>query len=99
MEKLRKVITTLEKIESFSETKKNMFLPIRDGIRVAHQTLGMLKTGMENRDGYLEHFEYHLRARMVSKIKEVGCPKSKKLMDEGSQTPPHTTGYVGSRPS
>ena len=86
MEKLRKVVTTLEKIESFSETKKNMFLHTRDGIRVALQTLEMLKTDNENRDGYLEHFEYHLRARMVPKIKEVGSPKSKKVVDEGSQT-------------
>ena len=58
--KLRKVETTLEKMESFWETKKNTFLPIRDGIRVALQTLEMLKTGMENRDGFLEYFEYHL---------------------------------------
>ena len=49
-----------------------MFLPIRDGIRDALQT----------------YFEYHLRARMVSKIKEVGSPKSKEVVDEGSQTLP-----------
>ena len=77
MEKLRKVISTLMKMESFLETKKNMFLSILDGICVSLQTLKMLKTDMENRDGYLEHFEYDLRARMVSKIKEVACPKSK----------------------
>ena len=65
-----------------------MFLPIRDGIRVALQTLEMLDTSMENRDGYLEHFEYHLRARIVSKIKEVGSPKSKEVVDEGIQTLP-----------
>ena len=68
MEKLRKVVTTLEKMESFLEKKKNMFLSIRDGIRVALQTLEMLTTSMENRDRCLQHFEYHLRARMVLKI-------------------------------
>ena len=83
-EKLWKVITTLEKIESFSETKKNTFLPIRDGIRVALQTLEILNAGMENRDGNLKHFEYHLRARIVSKIKEMGSPESKEVVDEGS---------------
>ena len=40
---------------------------------------------MENRDGYFEHFEYHLSARMISKIKEVSSPKSKKVVDEVSQ--------------
>ena len=53
MEKLQKVVTALEKMESFSKTKKNMFLPIRDGIRDALQTLEMLRTGIENRDNYL----------------------------------------------
>ena len=67
MKKLRKVVTTLKKMENFSETKKNMFFPIRDGVRVTVQTLEMLKTGIENRDGY--HFKYHLKARMVLKIK------------------------------
>ena len=71
-------------MESFSETNKNMFLPIGDGIHVALQALEMLKMGMENRDGYLEHFEYHLRARIVSKIKELGSPKSKEVVDKGS---------------
>ena len=88
MEKLRKMVTTLEKMESFSETKKNMFLPIRDGMRVALQTMEMLKTSMENRVGYLKHFEYHFRVRMVSKIKEAGSPKSKEVVDEDSQTLP-----------
>ena len=84
MEKLQKVVTTLEKMERFSKTKKNMFLPIRDGIRDALRTLEKLKTALENRDNYLEHLEYHLRARMVSKFKEVVFPKSKEVVDEGS---------------
>ena len=53
VEKLQKVITMLEKMESFSETKKKHVPPpppIRDGIRVGLQTLEILKTGMENRD-------------------------------------------------
>ena len=62
MEKLQKVLKTLDKMDSFSKTKKNMFPLLRDGIRFALQTLEMLQIGMENRDDYLEYFEYkHFR--------------------------------------
>ena len=50
----------------------------------------MLKTGMVNQGCYLEHFEYHLRTRMVSKIKEVPVGKNlqkKKLRKKDTNTP------------
>ena len=40
LEILKKVESALEKMESFSRTKKNMHLPIRDGIQEARRSSG-----------------------------------------------------------
>ena len=48
MEQLERVVVTLKRIDSFSKTKKNMSLLIRDGIRDVLRTLQMLKNGMES---------------------------------------------------
>ena len=65
-----------------------MFLPIRNGISKASSELEVLKKLMVNRDDYLNEFEYALRNRVASKIKEGHPSKKKKdVVDEGSQTP------------
>ena len=64
-----------------------MFLPIREGFTVALQEMQLLKNSMKGNDCYIEHFECHLRHKMVQKIKEVRSSK-KVVLDEGSQTLP-----------
>ena len=84
----QKVESALEKMDSFSRSKKNMHLPIRGGIQEAKKELGALQYDMGNTVCYLDSFEYLMRGLMVQKIKEVGPPKSKEVADEGSQTHP-----------
>ena len=88
LEILRKVESALEKMENFSRTKKNMHLPIRDGIQEANKELGALRYDIEDTVCYLDSFEYLMRGLMVQKMKEVRPPKRKELADEGSQTVP-----------
>ena len=52
-------------MENFCKTKKNMFLPIRNGITEALQELENLNETMKDNDCYIEHFEYHLRDKML----------------------------------
>ena len=88
LEILQKVETALEKMDSFSRTKKNMHLPIREGIQEARKELGSLRYNIEHTICYLDSFEYLMRGLMVNKIKEVRPPKGKEVADEGSQTLP-----------
>ena len=76
-------------MESFSRTKKNMHLHIRDCIQEAKKELGALQYDIEDTVWYLVSFEYLMRDLMVQKMKEVRPPKRKKVVDEGSQTLPH----------
>ena len=85
---LQNVEGTLKRMESFCKTKKNMFLPIRKGIGEALRELARLRNYMENTDFYLDHFKYHLRNRVASKIKDTENQKKKDVIDESSQTPP-----------
>ena len=82
----KKVESALEKMESFSRTKRNMHLPIRDGIQEAKKELGALRYDIEDTVCYLDSFEYLMRGLLVQKMKEVRPSKSKKVADEGSQT-------------
>ena len=77
LEILKKVESALEKMESFSRTKKNMHLPIRDGIQEAKKELGALRYDTVC---YLHSFEYLMRGLMVKKIKEVKPPKPRELL-------------------
>ena len=88
LEILQKVETALEKMDSFSRTKENMHLPIREGIQEARKELGALRYDIEGTVCYLDSFEYLMRGLMVKKIKEVRPPKGKGVADEGSQTLP-----------
>ena len=88
LEILKKVESALEKMESFCRTKKNMHLPIRDGIQEAKKELGALRYDIEDTVCYLDSFEYLMRGLMVQKMKEVRPSKSKEVADEGSQTLP-----------
>ena len=89
LEILKKVELALEKMDSFSRTKKNMHLPIRVGIQEALKELKGLRYDMEDTVCYLDSFEYLLRGRMIQKMKEViRPPKNKEVVDEGSQTLP-----------
>ena len=71
LESLRKVEVALEKMDSFSRTKKNMHLPIREGIQEALKKLKALRDDMEDTDCYLDFFEYLLRGRMMERIQEA----------------------------
>ena len=84
---LQKVMDSMKRMESFCRTKKNLFLPIREGITVALRETQIVKEIMKSNDYYIDHFEYHLRDKMVQKIKEVRSPK-KVVLDEGTQTLP-----------
>ena len=84
LEILQKVETALEKMDSFSRTKKNMHLPIREGIQEARKELGELRYDIEDTVCYLDSFEYLMRGLMVKKIKEVRPPKGKEVANEGS---------------
>ena len=85
LESLQKVEVVLEKMDSFSRTKKNMYLPIREGIQEALKELKALRDDMEDTDCYLDSFEYPLRGRMLERIKEVRSKKNNAGVDEGSQ--------------
>ena len=89
LEILKKVESALEKMESFSRTKKNMHLPIRDGMKEVKKELGALQYDIEDTVCYLDSFKYLTRGLMVQKVKEVRPPKRKGVVDEGSQTLPH----------
>ena len=78
----KKVMDTLKKMENFCLTKKNMFLPIRDGIIEALWELQLLKKSMKRNDCYIQHFEYHFKHKIVQKIKEVRSPKNVVLDEE-----------------
>ena len=71
LEILKKVESALEKMQGFSKTKKNMHIPIRDGIQEAKKELGALRFDIEDIVCYLDSFEYLMRGLMVKKIKEV----------------------------
>ena len=88
LEILQKMESALEKMESFSRSKKNMHPPIRDGIQEAKKELGALRYDMEDTVCYLDSFEYLMRGLLVHTIKEARPPKSKEVADEGSQTLP-----------
>ena len=77
-----------EKMDSFSRSKKNMHLPIRDGIQEAKKKLGAVRYDIEDTVYYLDSFEYLMRGLMVQKMKEVRTSKSKEVADKGSQTVP-----------
>ena len=85
---LQKVESALEKMENFSRNKKNMHLPIRDGIQEAKKELGVLRYDIEDTVCYLDSLEYLMRDLLVKKIKEVKPPNCKGAVDEGSQTLP-----------
>ena len=61
LEILQKVETALEKMDSFSRTKENMHLPIREGIQEARKELGALRYDIEDTVCYLDSFEYLMR--------------------------------------
>ena len=88
LEILKKEESALQKIESFSRTKKNMHFPIRDGIQEAKKELGALRYDIEDTVCYLDSFEYLMRGLMVQKMKEVRPSKSKEVADEESQNLP-----------
>ena len=88
LEILNKVESALEKMESFPRTKKNMHLPIRDGIQETKKELGVLRYDIEDTVCYLDSFEYLMRGLMVQKMKEVRPSKSKEVADEVSVTLP-----------
>ena len=75
-------------MENFSRTKKNMHLPIRNGIQEAKKELGALWYDIKDTVCYLDSFEYLIRGLMVQKMKEVRPSKQKEVADEGSQTLP-----------
>ena len=91
LEILQNVELALEKIDRFSRIKKNMHLPIKDGIQEALKELGALRYDMEDTVCYLDSFEYLMRGLMVQKMKEVRPSKSKEVADDGSQTLPQPT--------
>ena len=82
---VQKVVRILKEIENFCKTKKNMFLPIRNGITKALRELENLNESMEDKDCYIEHFELYLRDKMLKKMKVMEIPK-KAVIDESSQT-------------
>ena len=57
LEILQKVETALENMDSFSRTKKNMHLPIREGIQEARKELGALRYDIEDTVCYLDSSE------------------------------------------
>ena len=75
----QKVESALKKIDCFSKSKKNMHLPIRDGIQEAMKELGALRYDMEDTVCYLDSLEYLIRGLLVQKIKEARPPKSKEV--------------------
>ena len=84
---LQKVLGVLQEMESFCRTKKNMFLPIRNGIDDALHELEVLKRSLARPDNFLAYFQGHMRDMMASRIKKMRSPKAKVVVDKGSQTP------------
>ena len=72
---LQKVMHTSKRMENLCKTRKNMFLPIREGLTMALLEMQLLKERMKSNDCYIEHFKYYLRDKKVQKIKEVRLAK------------------------
>ena len=68
---LQEVMDSLNRMENFCRMKKNMFLPIRDGITEALREMQLLKERIKRNDRYIEHFEYHRRGRLDFAFREV----------------------------
>ena len=66
---------TSKRMENLCKTRKNMFLPIREGLTMALLEMQLLKERMKSNDCYIEHFKYYLRDKKVQKIKEVRLAK------------------------
>ena len=86
----------LKVMESFSETKKNMFFPIRDGIAEALTEMEELNKISDRRKGYLEptfwdHWYYLSRelAKSERKKTEVRRVKGKANLVIGGASQPH----------
>ena len=84
---VQKVVRILKEMKNFCRTKKNMFLPIRNRITEGLRELERLNETMKGNDCYMQHFEHHLRDKMLNKIKEMEIPK-KIVLDESSHLPP-----------
>ena len=75
-------------MESFCKSKKNMFLPVRDGIEEAVFRLQDFRKDMKCQDGFVDLFENCLRNRIVSRIGEARSSKKKNLVVVHEPPPP-----------
>ena len=80
----KKELEMLQNVETALNfrTKKNIFLPIRDGIEEALSRSQLLLRKIVFSDGYDHDYEWNLRDRMRQRIKEVSSPKNKDAVDE-----------------
>ena len=83
------MVEILKEMESFYRTKKNIFLALRE--------LEHLNERMRDKYFYIKPFEYHLRDKMLKKMKEVEILKNFGL-DERRQTPPAGTKVLPGTP-
>ena len=94
---VQKVVGILKEMKNFCRTKKKMFLLIRNGIADALRELEHLNDRMKGHDCYIEHFEYHLRDKMLKKMKEVET-STKVVLAKSSQIPSQPASRSTSQP-
>ena len=87
---IQRIIQILEEMEEFHHTKKNMFLPIREGIAVAKEEIKKLSPSNKNHGSFLISLEYFLGLQVAKdKDKDVEARRAKRLaslVHEESQT-------------
>ena len=77
---IQKMAQILEDMGEFCHTKKNMFLPIREGIVVAKKEIQKLRASNEKHRSYLISLEYFLGLQVAKdKEKEEAARRARKL--------------------
>ena len=87
---IQRITQIMEEMEKFCQTKKNMFLPIREGIAAAKKEIKKLSNSNEKHGRFLISLEYFLGMQVAKdKEKEEKARRAKKLaslVHEESQT-------------
>ena len=87
---IQKITQIMEEMEKFCQTKKNMFLPIREGMAAAKKEIKKLSNSNKKHGSFLISLEYFLGLQVAKdKEKEEEARSAKKLasfVHEESQT-------------
>ena len=78
----------VQNIDEFRRMKKNMFLPIREGIAEVFHELKQLREDTERSEGWAKSFGNQLGRALGGEVKLARAQSVKSVRDEGCQTAP-----------